>query len=64
MSSSDVLVEERELVLAWLEQPGTRVLVVDGEWSSPVDGAGRHAKWVEARRADYAHVADIMRGVA
>ncbi|WP_082227131.1 DEDD exonuclease domain-containing protein [Demequina rhizosphaerae] len=48
----DVLVEERELVSRWIEAPGTRLLYVDGEWSSPVAGAGRHARWVEARRAD------------
>ncbi|WP_296664433.1 DEDD exonuclease domain-containing protein [Demequina sp.] len=47
-----VLVEERELVSRWLERPGTRLLYVDGEWSSPVAGAGRHARWVDARRAD------------
>lgn len=49
---SPVLVEERELVSRWIETPGTRLLYVDGEWSSPVDGAGRHARWVDARRAD------------
>ncbi|WP_228375076.1 DEDD exonuclease domain-containing protein [Demequina iriomotensis] len=48
----EVLVEERELVSRWLEAPGTRLLYVDGEWSSPVTGAGRHARWVQARRAD------------
>ncbi|SEI89905.1 DEDD exonuclease domain-containing protein [Demequina mangrovi] len=48
----DVLVEERELVARWIEDPRTRLLYVDGEWSSPVAGAGRHARWVEARRAD------------
>jgi len=47
-----VLVEERELVARWIEAPGTRLLYVDGEWSSPVAGAGRHARWVEARNAD------------
>ena len=47
-----VLVEERELVSRWIDTPGTRLLYVDGEWSSPVHGAGRHARWVDARRAD------------
>lgn len=44
--------EERELVLTWLEQDGTRLLYIDGEWSSPVGGAGRHVKWARARRDD------------
>ncbi|WP_084037873.1 DEDD exonuclease domain-containing protein [Demequina sp. NBRC 110053] len=47
-----VLIEEQELILRWLERPGTRLLHVDGEWASPVDGAGRHLRWVEAKRAD------------
>ena len=34
--------EETELVLRWLEQPGVRLVEVDGEWSCPVRGAGRH----------------------
>ncbi|WP_082097347.1 DEDD exonuclease domain-containing protein [Demequina silvatica] len=48
----EVLIEERELVSRWIESPGTRLLYVDGEWSNPVGGAGRHARWVEARNAD------------
>ena len=47
------LIEEQELVLRWLERPGTRLLVVEGTWASPVDGAGRHLRWVEARRSDH-----------
>ncbi|MFV0634715.1 DEDD exonuclease domain-containing protein [Demequina sp.] len=46
------LIEEQELVLRWLERPGTRLLYVDGQWCSPINGAGRHGRWVEARRAD------------
>jgi DNA polymerase-3 subunit epsilon len=55
------LVEERELVLAWLEQPETRLLMVEGNWAQPTTGAGRHHRWVEARRGDHAHVIDILR---
>ncbi|MFW2514431.1 DEDD exonuclease domain-containing protein [Demequina sp. SO4-13] len=47
------LVEEQELILRWLERPGTRLLYVDGEWASPVTGAGRHRQWVDARRSDH-----------
>ncbi|GAB3686018.1 DEDD exonuclease domain-containing protein [Angustibacter aerolatus] len=32
--------EEAELVLRWLEQDGTRLVVVEGEWSCPLHGAG------------------------
>jgi len=31
--------EETDLVLAWLEQPGVRLVAVDGEWSSPARSA-------------------------
>lgn len=34
------LIEETEIVLAWLEQPGVRMVVVDGEWSCPTHGMG------------------------
>ncbi|WP_084631320.1 DEDD exonuclease domain-containing protein [Demequina aestuarii] len=47
------LVEEQELALRWLERPGIRLLYVDGQWASPVTGAGRHRQWVDARRSDH-----------
>ncbi|MBO0900116.1 DEDD exonuclease domain-containing protein [Cellulomonas sp. zg-ZUI22] len=31
--------EETDLLLTWLEQPGVRLVEVDGEWSSPVRAA-------------------------
>ncbi|WP_081449776.1 DEDD exonuclease domain-containing protein [Cellulomonas flavigena] len=31
--------EETDLLLAWLEQPGVRLVEVDGEWSSPARSA-------------------------
>lgn len=34
--------EETERVLRWLEQPGVRLVDVDGEWVCPVGGAARH----------------------
>lgn len=34
--------EETECILRWLESPGVRLVEVDGEWSLPVHGAGRH----------------------
>jgi DNA polymerase-3 subunit epsilon len=32
--------EETEKILRWLEAPGVRLVELDGEWSSPVHGAG------------------------
>lgn len=40
--------EETECVLRWFEQPGTRLVAVDGQWCSPAYGAGGHAGWVRA----------------
>jgi DNA polymerase-3 subunit epsilon len=34
--------EESERVLRWLEQPGLRLVAVEGEWTCPVGGATRH----------------------
>ena len=46
------LVEEREMVAHWLEADGTRVVFIDGEWASPIRGAGRHSRWVAAPQSD------------
>ncbi|HEY3603360.1 MAG TPA: DEDD exonuclease domain-containing protein [Sporichthyaceae bacterium] len=35
------LAEETECILRWLEQPGTRLVSLEGTWSSPTHGAGR-----------------------
>ena len=32
--------EETEKVLRWLEQPGVRIVDVQGQWTCPVGGAG------------------------
>ncbi|MFO7244661.1 MAG: DEDD exonuclease domain-containing protein [Actinomycetes bacterium] len=58
---ADPLVEERELVLDWLEDPHTRLLVVEGDWAHPMLGAGRHRRWVDAQRGDHAQVTHILR---
>ena len=34
--------EETELILRWLESPGTRLVDVTGEWTCPASGAERH----------------------
>lgn len=57
---ADTLVEERQLIANWLAIPGVRLLHVDGEWSQPTNGAGRHAAWVAARRDDHQQVADTL----
>ena len=34
--------EESERILRWLELPGVRLVDVEGEWTCPLAGAGRH----------------------
>jgi DNA polymerase-3 subunit epsilon len=44
--------EETELVLRWLELPGTRLVAASEPWCSPARGAGRLRRWLaEPRRA-------------
>lgn len=52
------LVEEQRIIATWLAAPGVRLLRVDGEWSQPVRGAGRHSAWVTARQEDRSRVWD------
>lgn len=60
-----VLIEEREMIAQWLEGEGTRLVFIEGEWSSPLRGAGRHSRWLAAPRGDRDHVADLAhRGAA
>ena len=33
--------EETELVMSWLEQPGTRLIELDGTWAWPIAGAAQ-----------------------
>jgi DNA polymerase-3 subunit epsilon len=40
--------EEIGQILKWLGEPGARLVALDGEWSSPVDGAGRLRHWLDA----------------
>jgi DNA polymerase-3 subunit epsilon len=42
------LAEETETILRWLEQPGTRLVSLEGEWSCPTNGAGRWVDWLAA----------------
>jgi DNA polymerase-3 subunit epsilon len=52
------LIEEQQLIAAWIDKPGTRLVSVEGEWAQPVAGAARHAMWIEARREDRERVWD------
>ncbi|MFC0624412.1 DEDD exonuclease domain-containing protein [Kribbella deserti] len=47
--------EEIELVLRWLESPGVRLVELDGEWTSPIAGAGRHLRRLDNARAGADH---------
>ncbi|MGN6472554.1 MAG: DEDD exonuclease domain-containing protein [Mycobacteriales bacterium] len=40
--------EEIGQILGWLAEPGARLIALDGEWASPVDGAGRLRHWLDA----------------
>ncbi|REF34891.1 DEDD exonuclease domain-containing protein [Thermasporomyces composti] len=39
--------EETERILAWLEQPGVRLVELSGEWSCPVAGAESRIAWLD-----------------
>jgi DNA polymerase-3 subunit epsilon len=40
------VVEETELILWWLNQPGSRLVSTTQAWSSPASGAGRLRSWL------------------
>jgi len=63
-STSLPLVEEQQLIAAWLEAPGVRLLKVEGEWCQPVRGAARHLAWVQARQDDRALVWDAFANIS
>jgi DNA polymerase-3 subunit epsilon len=44
--------EETERLLRWLESPTVRLVDVDGEWTCPVQGAGRHLEGPLGARRD------------
>jgi DNA polymerase-3 subunit epsilon len=49
------LPEETEIVLSWLEQPGVRLVAMDGgSWASPVGGAAAARTRLEAAVRDVA----------
>lgn len=53
-SDSPLLAEESEVILAWLEAPGTRLVQASSPWSAPARGAGGMVAWLagdHARRA-------------
>jgi DNA polymerase-3 subunit epsilon len=43
--------EEMDRILAWLAEPGARLVSLDGVWSSPATGAGRLHEWLSAADA-------------
>lgn len=47
--------EEIELVLRWLDQPGIRLVEMDGTWTCPVSGAGRHLTRLDNAHSDVHH---------
>jgi DNA polymerase-3 subunit epsilon len=57
--------EEMDRILAWLGEPGARLVSIDGVWSSPATGAGGLHEWLVAADAsrDAAHPFDDRRGL-
>ena len=45
------LAEEAELILRWLEEPGTRLVRASSPWSLPAHGAGGLVAWLATDRA-------------
>ncbi|MDQ1709231.1 MAG: polymerase subunit epsilon [Frankiaceae bacterium] len=43
--------EEMHLLLRWLDEPGTRLVELDGVWASPAFGAAGRRDWLEARES-------------
>jgi DNA polymerase-3 subunit epsilon len=55
--------EEVHLVLRWLEQPGTRLVQIEGTWASPAFGAGAQRAWLEFEPRESARPFDDRRGL-
>jgi DNA polymerase-3 subunit epsilon len=53
VDAGEVLPEETELVLRWLEEPGTRLVDLDGLWTCPVDGAGASRALLEPQAGSW-----------
>jgi DNA polymerase III subunit epsilon len=47
--------EEIEIVLRWLDSPGIRLVEMDGTWTCPVSGAGRHLGRLDNARSKEEH---------
>jgi DNA polymerase-3 subunit epsilon len=47
--------EEIELVLRWLDSPGIRLVEMEGTWTCPVSGAGRHISRLDNSRSEDHH---------
>ena len=43
-------IDEAELLVGWLESPGTRLVELSGVWACPVSGASRHSQVYTADR--------------
>ncbi len=57
--------EEMSALLRWLSEPGTRLVELEGTWSSPAFGAGAHRQWLEVAYDGVAtvHAFDDRRGL-
>jgi DNA polymerase-3 subunit epsilon len=57
--------EEMDRILAWLAEPGTRLVSLDGVWCSPVAGAAGLHEWLAATAGGHeqAHPFSDRRGL-
>ncbi|MBB6568490.1 DEDD exonuclease domain-containing protein [Kribbella sandramycini] len=53
--------EELDLILRWLDQPGIRLVEVDGTWTCPITGAGRHLTRLDSAGNDLQHPSERRR---
>jgi DNA polymerase-3 subunit epsilon len=51
--------EEMDQILRWLDQPGSRLVELDGTWCSPARGAGGLHEWLHAAQAGRASAAPL-----
>ncbi|MBA9006674.1 DEDD exonuclease domain-containing protein [Thermomonospora cellulosilytica] len=60
--AGSALPEETECVLRWLDQPGTRLVEVDGDWICPVHGAESLREWLDRAYAPVEPEDRVRRG--
>jgi DNA polymerase-3 subunit epsilon len=55
--------EEMQVILRWLDEPGTRLVDLDGTWASPARGAARLLGWLDTATGAQVVPFDDRRGL-